>query len=133
MVYTRLIVTLPGIYDETMNARCQKDERRKESDGVKPMQAFPLEAAPAAPCQAGLTVVNRSPGQRNAAGERLTGATKLVGIDFDAQAIVTPVLDIVIQDTPVLIVIQTAQQQCRTPFHHPQRLRRLRRHGGWIE
>ena len=128
MVYTRLIVTLPGIYDKTMNARCQKDERRKESDGVKPMQAFPLEAAPAAPCQAGLTVVNRIPGQRNAAGERLTGTTKLVGIDFDAQAIVTPVLDIVIENSPVLIVVEAAQEQRRTPFHHPQGVGGLGRH-----
>ena len=33
----------------------------------------------------------------------------------------------------MLIVVKTAQQQRRTPFHHPQRLRGLRWHGGRVE
>ncbi|TCL45696.1 hypothetical protein EDC47_1186 [Raoultella planticola] len=43
MVYTRLIVTLPGIYDKTMNERCRKDEKRKGVVRVKVVQEFPLE------------------------------------------------------------------------------------------
>ena len=51
-----------------------------------------------------------------------------MGIDFDPQAIMPPVFNIVIENTPVLIVIQPAQQQRRAPLHHPQRLGGLRRH-----
>lgn len=42
-----------------------------------------------------------------------------MGIDFDPQAIMPPVFNIVIENTPVLIVIQPAQQQRRAPLHHP--------------
>ena len=56
-----------------------------------------------------------------------------MGIDFDAQAVVTPVLDIVIENSPVLIVVEPAQQQRRTPFHHPQGFRGLGRHRGGPE
>ncbi|HAT1621185.1 TPA: hypothetical protein I8Y04_002896 [Raoultella planticola] len=45
MVYTRLIVTLPGIYDKTMNERWRKDEKRKAIDRVKSVQEGLLETA----------------------------------------------------------------------------------------
>ena len=61
MVYTRLIVTLPGIYDKTMNERCRKNEKRKGVVRVKLVQEFPLEAAPAVLCQGDKTVLNGAP------------------------------------------------------------------------
>jgi hypothetical protein len=38
---------------------------------------------------------------------------------------VAPVLDIVIENSPVLIVVEAAQEQRRAPFHHPQGFRGL--------
>ena len=51
-----------------------------------------------------------------------------MGIDFNTQAVVAPVLNIVIENSPVLIVVEAAQEQRRPPFHHPQGFRGLGRH-----
>jgi hypothetical protein len=44
---------------------------------------------------------------------------KSMGIDFDPQAVVPPVLDIVIENTPVLIVIQRRSSSAGRPSITP--------------
>lgn len=57
--------------------------------------------------------------RRSASGEIAhAGRAESVGINLDAQAIVAPVLNIIIEDPPVLIVVESTQQQGRTPFHY---------------